>query len=214
MNTRRDSMNLTAILALVLSLPLVALAQEQKERIKGTSPEAPALKPSESTSDSIQPVDIVGFWRTVDKNPLSDEYIYQCFSKNMYLDSTLMEETLRPYRITKCSGTTLEFVRDIGENDLGIKTLTSKIILEGGGKIRVKWDDFTDGFVYARVSFEQWKTEYGQQRPDSIDDLVEKAKQCPELFDSRHSKDGAGQGNSSSEGEEPLTQTKIAQPDH
>jgi hypothetical protein len=113
---------------------------------------------------------LVGFWRSVKKNDLDDTYLYQTFSETEYYSSL---EWL-PYKVVGIDGNVLTFAYTYDTGTLGEFNQKSKIVFLSEDRMRIEWDRLSEGYVYERISEEQWVREQQELDEAAIQELRQK----------------------------------------
>jgi len=113
---------------------------------------------------------LVGYWRSVRKNDLDDTYLYQGFSETEYFD--VLEWI--PYKVAGVNGNELTFAYTHDTGALGEFNRKSKIIFLSDKRMRIEWDRLSEGYVYEKISEEQWLREKKELDDAAIQQLRQK----------------------------------------
>ncbi len=131
---------------------------------------------NESKSPNVEAVSgdlkahIVGYWKSVKKNDLDDTYLYKAFSETEYFDIA----GWIPYKVVGIDGNELTFAWSQDSGALGEFDRKTRISFFSNDKMRIDYDRFSEGYVYEKISEEQWLREKKELDDEAIQQLRQK----------------------------------------
>lgn len=157
------------VLIVMLASGKKSSANVQRESVR----EEQAVENSVSMPANASPDAVIGYWKSVNRNEITDEYLYTCFSKTEFLDMWEM----KPYKILECRGSKMAFTWSQDSGTLGEFDRKSLIEVYANGNIRLQYDSYSDGYAYERIPKEQWESEVSAQNEDALQMLHNKLQE-------------------------------------
>lgn len=140
-----------------------------------TSNESVVSSSDSDTSSSVEVQgdlknNLVGYWRSTRKNDFDDTYLYQAFSPSEYWD---IYDWI-PYKVVSIKGNELTFSWSQDSGFLGEHERKTRVTFLADGKMRIDYSRGSDGYVYEKISEEQWFEEKRELDEEAFQQLRQK----------------------------------------
>ena len=120
----------------------------------------------ESSTISVARAKIVGFWKSQKTSDLDGQYIYTAYAVKEFLD--VFEWV--PYKVVQETDNKLLYQWDQDTGSFKIQRKTTVEFLPED-RIRIKFDSFSDGIIYKRITKSRWDSEVEKIDADALDRL-------------------------------------------
>lgn len=126
----------------------------------------PTTDPSRKETD-VSHDSLIGYWISQSPNDFTGEYLFKTFTRDRFLD--LWE--MIPYEIVRIKDQQIQYRWMQEAYPLGPFERNTLVHVLSEGVIRIQYDNFSEGYIYERVSRDVWEKRYAEDNQIQLDQL-------------------------------------------